>query len=103
MTSFESLACLCLFILSVYIVWTPFSKYIRGTANVAPHVRGLPLVGGTLNLALQGADFIHTCRKRVRMKQWVASSVSDIPVVQVQSNAVCSTETSSECPWEANA
>jgi len=57
-------------------VWTTSSTYIRGTVNVAPHARGLPLVGGTLSLALQGADFIHTCRKRVRMDQWVASSVS---------------------------
>lgn len=73
MTPFESLACLCLFILSVYVVLTTSSTYIRGTANVAPHARGLPLVGGTLSLALLGADFIHTCRKRVRMKQWVAS------------------------------
>jgi len=76
MILFESLACLSLFILSVYIVWTTSSTYIRGTVNVAPHARGLPLVGGTLSLALQGADFIHTCRKRVRMDQWVASSVS---------------------------
>lgn len=64
MTPLESLTCLSLFILSVYIVWTTSSTYIRGTANVAPHARGLPLVGGTLSLALQGADFIHTCRKR---------------------------------------
>ncbi|DBA87474.1 TPA: Cytochrome P450 7B1, variant 4 [Trebouxia sp. C0004] len=64
MTPIESLACLCLFILSVYIVWKPPSMYIRGTTNAAPYARGLPVVGGTLSLALQGADFIHTCRKR---------------------------------------
>jgi len=104
MTPVESLACLCLFILSVYIVWTPFSKYIRGTTNVAPHARGLPLVGGTLSLALQGADFIHTYRKRVRLKQWVASSVS----------GYCGSSSSTQCclqygdivrvsEWEANA
>lgn len=104
MTPFESLACLFLLILSVYIVWKPSSTYIRGTTNVAPHARGLPLVGGTLSLALQGADFMHTCRKRVRMKQWVASSVFGHPVSsRPDRNAVYSTETSSECPWEANA
>ena len=83
MTPSESLAVLSLFILSVYIVWTPFSTYFRGTTNAAPHARGLPLVGGTLSLALQGAEFIHTCRKRVIIMQWVASSLAlDTPVVQ---------------------
>ena len=62
-----SWACLLLSIVSIsFACWYAFTYSRR--RDTAPSVLGLPLVGSTISLAVQGAGFVHACRKRVSVK-----------------------------------
>lgn len=60
-------------IVSLGLLAVALSVYLHGTRpnrrdeyrSAAPAVPGLPLLGNTVSLAMQGASFLHYCRKLV--------------------------------------
>lgn len=59
-----SWACLLISIFLISFAYCYVFTYSR-RRDTAPSVLGLPLVGSTISLAVQGAGFVHACRKRV--------------------------------------
>ena len=56
------LALACVLVASIAFL----SRFGDATSqHAAPRVAGLPVLGSTLNLARDGAQFLHRCKKRV--------------------------------------